>query len=59
MTQLNMQLLALQNKMQMENRRFDFVSNVLKVRHDISMAATTAIQPKGQIARRITRIVNP
>ncbi len=36
---LEMEMLALQNAMQMESRRYQTISNALKVRHDAAMAS--------------------
>ena len=39
MARMNMQVMALQNAIQMESRKFQTISNVMRARHDIAMAA--------------------
>lgn len=41
---MNMQLLALQEQIQQENRRFSTLSNVLRARHDTAKAAVANIR---------------
>jgi len=42
---MNLEMLALQEQTQQENRRFTTLSNVLKARHDTAKAAITNIRP--------------
>jgi hypothetical protein len=42
---MNLEMLALQEQTQQENRRFTTVSNVLKARHDTAKAAIGNIRP--------------
>jgi hypothetical protein len=42
---MNLEMLALQEQTQQENRRFTTVSNVLKARHDTAKAAISNIRP--------------
>ena len=42
---MNLEMLALQEQVQQENRRFTTASNVLKARHDTAKAAISNIRP--------------
>jgi hypothetical protein len=42
---MNLEMLALQEQCQQENRRFSTLSNVLKARHDTAKAAISNIRP--------------
>jgi hypothetical protein len=42
--QFNMQMLALQEEVQTENRRFTTLSNVVRARHDTAKAAVSNVR---------------